>query len=77
MPEEIDWNSKATIILKEKLARKKMKYHDLARALNDIGINENQNTIATKLSRGSFSFAFFLQCMVALKIEHVDFSINH
>lgn len=76
MPEEIDWNSKATIILKEKLARKKMKYHDLARALNDIGINENQNTIATKLSRGSFSFAFFLQCMTAMKIDYVEFVLD-
>lgn len=76
MPEEIDWNSKATIILKEKLARKKMKYHDLARALKDIGIDENQNSIATKLSRGTFSFTFFLQCMYALKIDYIDFALD-
>lgn len=76
MPEEIDWNSKATIILKEKLTRKKMKYHDLARALKDIGIDENQNSIATKLSRGTFSFTFFLQCMYALKIDYIDFALD-
>lgn len=40
-----------------------MKYHDLARALRDMGIDENKNTIAKKMSRGSFSFSFFLQCM--------------
>jgi len=33
------------------------------RELNKIGIEENQNSIATKLSRGTFNFAFFLQCM--------------
>ena len=76
MPVEIDWNEKAKVILKEKLTRKNMKYHDLARALKDIGINESQNSIATKMSRGTFSFAFFLQCMSALKIDYVDFSLD-
>lgn len=71
MPEE-NWNEQAKAILKAHLARKNMRYHDLARELNKIGVEENQNSIATKLSRGTFSFAFFLQCMYALKISKLD-----
>ena len=71
MPED-HWNEKTKIILKAQLAQKNMRYHDLAIALNEIGIDENQNTIATKLSRGTFSFAFFLQCMHALEITTIE-----
>jgi hypothetical protein len=75
MPEEY-WTEQAKGILKSQLARKNMRYHDLALALKAIGLEENQNTIATKLSRGTFSFAFFLQCMYALKIDYIDFELN-
>ncbi len=75
MPEEY-WTEQAKGILKSQLARKNMRYHDLALALQAIGLEENQNTIATKLSRGTFSFAFFLQCMYALKIDYIDFELN-
>lgn len=71
MPEE-NWNKQAKAILKSHLARKNMKYHDLVRELNKIGVEENQNSIATKLSRGTFSFTFFLQCMYALKISKIN-----
>ena len=75
MPDE-NWNDQAKGILKAQLARKNIKYHDLARRLNGIGIEENQNTIATKLSRGTFSFAFFLQCMYVLGINTIDLNIG-
>ena len=67
-----NWNKKTTIILKAHLVEKNMRYHDLALILNEMGIQENQNTIATKLSRGTFSFAFFLQCMHALEVKQID-----
>lgn len=75
MPEE-NWNEHAKGILKAHLARKNIKYSDLAKKLNDIGIEENQNTIATKISRGTFSFTFFLQCMYALGIKKIDLSMG-
>lgn len=75
MPEEY-WNEQAKGILKAQLARRNMRYHDLALSLQAMGLEENQNSIATKLSRGTFSFAFFLQCMYALRIDGVDFEFN-
>jgi hypothetical protein len=75
MPEEY-WNEQAKGILKAQLARRNMRYHDLALALQAIGLEENQNSISTKLNRGTFSFAFFLQCMYALRIDYIDFELN-
>lgn len=74
---EENWNEQAKGILKAHLARKNMRYHDLAKALNGMGIKENQNSIATKLSRGTFSFAFFLQCMYALRINKIDLDLEN
>lgn len=70
------WNKEATRILKAQLSRKGIKYHDLAKKLNERSIGETQNTIAKKLSRGSFSFTFFLQCMYVLGINTIDLNIG-
>lgn len=75
MPEEY-WNEQAKSILKAYLTRKNMRYHDLALALQAMGLEENQNSIATKLSRGTFSFAFFLQCMYALRIDNIELNLE-
>ena len=69
---DIEWNKEAKGILKAQLSRHNIKYHDLARALNEIGIEENQNSIATKISRGTFSFSFFLQCMRVLGVNTIN-----
>jgi Domain of unknown function (DUF6471) len=66
------WNKKASRVLKAILARQGLKYADLATLLSRIGVKETNNTIANKLSRGSFSFAFFLQCMEVLNIENIN-----
>ena len=34
--------------------------------LNTIGVNENYNTVNTKINRGTFSFVFLMQCMKAV-----------
>ena len=70
--EDINWNHQATSIIKAMLARKNLKYHDLAKLLQAEGIDESQNSIANKLSRGTFSFTFVLQCMYVLRINKID-----
>ena len=70
-----NWNKQTTLILKAHLVEKSMRYHDLAIALKEMGIQESQSTIASKLCRGTFSFAFFLQCMHALEVKQID--LNH
>ena len=62
----MSWEEQSARILKSQLALKGVTYKKLARLLNDIGVKESPQSIANKLWRGTFSFAFFLQCMTAI-----------
>lgn len=66
-----DWNKKATGILKSILTRRNIQYPELATKLNAIGLDETQSSIASKISRGTFSFVFFIQCMKVLNVEEI------
>lgn len=68
-----DWKSTAKNVLKAELARKGIDYETLAEKLNGIGVEENYNSINTKINRGSFTFQFFLQCMKAIGVDMVRF----
>ena len=68
-----EWKSNAKNILKAELTRLGVSYDMLVVKLNAIGVEENYNTVNTKINRGSFSFIFFVQCMKALEIKLVRF----
>lgn len=67
------WNLEARRILRAELARRDVSYKRLALMLEQIGVEETQRSITNKLSRGSFSFVFFLQCMKAIGVTRIDF----
>ena len=69
----INWNEQARLKLRELLLRKKISYKKLVVLLAEIGVEETERAIQGKMARGTFSFAFFLQCMKALGINNVDF----
>jgi len=60
------WNVEASRVLKARLVREGVSYSDLAHLLRAKGVEETRASIANKLSRGTFSFAFYLQCVAAL-----------
>ena len=68
-----EWKSNAKNILKAELTRLGVSYDVLVEKLNAIGVDENYNTVNTKINRGTFSFMFFVQCMKALEIKLVRF----
>lgn len=68
---EETWNEKASNILKSILTRRNIKYYELAIKLKEMGIEETQGSISNKISRGTFSFTFFMQCMEALGIKEI------
>ena len=78
MNESIDWHREARRQLRIKLAEHKKTYGELATMLRAIGVEETERSIANKLSRGTFQFSFFLQCMKALGAESVvlDLGLN-
>lgn len=68
---DIDWHKLATNTIKVELARSGIGYEELIRCLEAIGINESYTGIAAKINRGTFSFAFFMQCMKALGVVNI------
>jgi hypothetical protein len=60
------WQARARNLLKRELAGKGIKYRDLVERLAKIGVNETEQNIANKLSRGGFSAVFLLQCLDAI-----------
>lgn len=68
-----DWNNEARRILKAELARRDLTYKQLLKQLHEAGmVEETERSIVNKVSRGTFSFAFFIMCMRALGAEQID-----
>lgn len=65
------WETDAQRILKAELALKGVTYKQLAVRLKEIGVDDSHTAIANRISRGKFSFAFFLMCMRALGVVEV------
>jgi hypothetical protein len=61
-----DWQAKVKGLLKAELKRRNLSYADLAEKLAAIGIEDNERNISNKVSRGTFTAVFFVQCMEAI-----------
>ena len=66
-----DWRAKVKGLLKAELKRRDLSYADLADKLAPIGVKENQRNISNKISRGTFTAVFFVQCMEAIGVKTV------
>src|SRR6218665_3756228 len=59
-------------ILKAELKRRGLTYADLVERLAVHGVTETEANLRNKISRGSFTAAFFLQCLIAIGCEYVQ-----
>ncbi len=66
-----DWEAEAKRVLKAELARAGVSYKVLVARLEAMGIEDNTAALASRITRGKFSFVFFLQCMRALGVDEV------
>jgi len=66
----------AKAILKAELKRRAMTYADLVERLGAQGISETEANLRNKLSRGSFTAAFFLQCLIAIGCDSIALQVN-
>lgn len=72
-------NDKVKRLLKSELVKRGISTSDLVFLLNEQGLNETQASITSKISRGTFSATFFLQCLSVIgctKFEIEDFKSN-
>jgi hypothetical protein len=60
------WQQRVRGLLRAELARRNITYTELVNRLAAIGVKESEQNIANKLSRGTFTAAFFVQCLEAI-----------
>ncbi len=76
----INWNDKVKRLLKSELIKRGISNNELALMLNELGADETKASIDSKISRGSFSASFFLQCLSVIgcnKIEIEEYENTH
>lgn len=66
-----DWQTQAKQIIRAELKRRNLSYADLADRLTAIGVKETTDNVNNKIARGSFTAAFFLQCMEAIGVNTI------
>ena len=71
-----NWDDKAKRLLKSEMVKRGFTNADLVGLLNEIGVEETKASIDSKISRGSFSATFLLQCLTVIgchKLEIEDY----
>jgi hypothetical protein len=83
MMQKLDWQDQAKRLLKSELIRRGINNEELVIRLRRIGVLETKASIESKISRGTFSAAFLLQCLNAIgcrnftsEIELLEIEIN-
>lgn len=67
-----NWNNKVKRLLKSELVRRGISNAELAMMLERIGVEETKSSIDSKISRGTFSASFFLQCLTVIGCEKIE-----
>ena len=67
------WAKAVLKILKTEIAKRDMTYNELKNKLAAIDVQETETNIKNKLSRGTFSAIFFVQCLRAMNIQTLSF----
>jgi hypothetical protein len=66
MPTARDWQARVKGLLKAELKKRDISYQELGEKLTAVGVPDTERNITNKLSRGSFSAVFFIQCLDAI-----------
>lgn len=70
-PATVEFETRAKNLLKGELKRKGVTYAQLAEKLGEMGIHETERNLNNKISRGGFSSAFMIQCLVAIGVQEL------
>lgn len=66
-----NWNDEAKRLLKSELVRRGITPDELVEYLANIDVTETKASVNSKISRGTFSAAFFLQCLNAIGCKNI------
>ncbi len=73
---KVDWKLEIKQLLKSELTDRNITHEQLVDYLAHIGVHETKASIDSKLSRGTFSAAFLLQCFSAIGCENITIPLN-
>ncbi len=59
-------------LLKSELVKRGVSNTDLAVLLRDIGVHETKASIDSKISRGTFSASFLIQCLSVIGCSKIE-----
>ena len=65
-----EWEKRARGVLRAEMVARGISYKRLVQLLAADGVEEK--VLMNKVSRGKFSFSFFLQCMAAMGVTQVN-----
>ena len=68
---EREWAQRVSRFVKAELKRADVSYKELARRLNNHGFEETEDSITSKLGRGTFAVTFFLATLAVLEMETI------
>lgn len=71
MKTDAEWRDQTKGLLKSELKRRNMTYDQLAEKLAAVGVHDTASNIKNKVSRGSFTAVFFIQCLEAIGASSV------
>jgi Domain of unknown function (DUF6471) len=71
-----DWQAQVKGLLKAELKRRNLSYADLAGKLAAVGVDDSERNISNKISRGTFTAVFFIQCMEAVGCKTIRLEDN-
>ena len=63
-----DWTAYTKGLLRAEMARRQITYKGLVEKLAAIGISETEANLRNKISRGSFTGTFLIQCLSAMGV---------
>jgi hypothetical protein len=69
MHEDRDWVSYTKGLLRAEMVKRGIGYSGLVEKLGAIGIRETEANLRNKISRGGFTGAFLVQCLVAMGVS--------
>lgn len=68
---EKDWCWEARVLLRRELQAAGIGYAELAAALALQGLSLTPKVLSNKINRGTFTMAFFMQCMAICKVNQI------
>lgn len=67
-PPERDWTAYTKQLLRAEMVKRGVNYKGLVEKLEAIGVKDSEANLRNKISRGGFTGAFLIQCLVAMGV---------